>query len=183
MTKKNSKTPLTVSRPDLLVDGSDEAFRDLLSDLFAFSQHLQETRARFAGFVGLSPAQYMILIAIDRLEDSGDMGINQVAAHLHYSGAFVTIEVNHLVKAGLVAKAPHPTDGRRVVLRVTPAGRATLARLAAFQAPVNDALFAPLDAESFSSLCRIMQSLSDNGDKAVRLAEYLHPATEDRFGG
>lgn len=175
MANKNNKIAMTVSRPALLVDGSDDAFRDLLADLFAFSQQLQEIRARFATHAGLSPAQYMILIAVDRLESKGseDTGINQVAAHLHYSGAFVTIEVNHLVQAGLLTKAQHKTDKRRVVLRVTDAGRAALQRLASFQRPVNDALFEPLDAGEFRRLRDMMQRLSENGEKALRLADYL----------
>lgn len=180
MTNENKETAMTVSRAALLADGSDDAFRDLLADLFAFSQQLQEVRARFATHAGLSPAQYMILIAVDRLESRGgeDTGINQVAAHLHYSGAFVTIEVNHLVQADLLAKAQHQTDRRRVVLRVTEAGRVALQRLAAFQRPVNDALFEPLDGKDFRRLCETMQRLSENGEKALRLADYLASADE-----
>lgn len=43
---------------------------------------------------------------------------------MHLSGAFVTIEVNKLVFAGLVDKQRHTDDRRRVVLR-TSEGRAS----------------------------------------------------------
>jgi DNA-binding MarR family transcriptional regulator len=163
--------PLTVSRTELMVDGRDDAFRDLLSNMFAFSQRLEEVRARFANFIGLSAAQYMILIVLDRLESKGHTGINQIASHLRYSGAFVTIEVNNLVKAGHIVKTQHPTDKRRVVLKVTAFGKDCLKKLAAFQTPVNDALFEPLDKEGFAVLRKLMNQLAANSSHALKIAE------------
>lgn len=173
-------TPLTVSSSNVLVDGQDAAFRELLGDLFAFSQALQEARERFARFIELSPAQYMILIAIDRSDSANDAGINQIAQRLHYSGAFVTIEVNALVKANYVKKVAHPTDGRRVLLSLTDLGRTKLAALADFQRPVNDALFAPLDSQKFETLRTIMRELADNSDRALKLAGYLEQTLPDQ---
>jgi MarR family transcriptional regulator, organic hydroperoxide resistance regulator len=172
-------TPTTVTRQELLVGGKDAEFRDLLSDIFAFSQRLQEARERFARFIGLSAAQYMILIALDRFSHDGEAGINQIAAHLRYSGAFVTIEVNGLVKAGLVTKEPHLTDGRRVVLHITALGLEKIKRLAELQRPVNDALFETLSAGDFAALRHLMQGLAENSGRAIKLATYLEETLAD----
>lgn len=169
---KHETDSISVSRPELQVEGSDMAFRQLLYDIFSFAHHLQDARAKFAEFIGLSPSQYMILIAISRHEQ-GDKGINEVAEHLHLSGAFVTIEVNRLVERGYVAKDAHPTDRRRIRLRLTAEGFARLASLAAFQRPVNDALFDGLSAAEFRALRQIMAKLERNGAGAVQLANYL----------
>lgn len=166
-------TPLTVSREDLLVDGTDTAFRDLLHDFFAFASQMEKVRAMFGEFIGLSSTQYMALIAISRMGSDGELGINQLAEHLHLSGAFVTIEVNKLGKAGYVIKQPHPTDGRRIVLELTPNGSKALERLAEFQRPVNDALFASLDSKAFSELQTVFRHLANDGEKALALAEYI----------
>jgi len=105
--------------------------------------------------------------------ESEPVGINQIADRLHLSGAFVTIEVNKLVAEGLVDKRGHPDDGRRVQLFVTKEGVDRLTRLAAFQRPVNDALFGMLSREEFRVLSRLLGRLADNGDAAVKLASHL----------
>lgn len=164
---------LTVAKPDLLQDGSDARFRDLLYDFFAFGGRLEEARARFAAYIGLNPPQYLIMIAINRGGPDGEVGVAQVAERLHLSGAFVTIEVNKLVKSGLVAKRPHASDKRRVSLSVTPLGSQMLERLAALQRPVNDALFASLDRADFETLSGIMRRLARGAKQAIHLADHL----------
>ena len=133
--------PLTVSKPELLVDGEDHLFRQAVHDALGFSARLQEIRNRLGEVIGLSGPAYSILIAIEHLGQEGEVGVSKVGDHLHLSGAFVTIEVNKLVKSGLVDKVPHLEDGRRVVLTVTNKARALLDELASTQCPVNDTIF------------------------------------------
>jgi DNA-binding MarR family transcriptional regulator len=102
-----------------------------------------------------------------------DAGIAQIAELLHFSGAFVTIEVNKLVKMGLVIKEPNPTDGRRVVLRASAEGERRLAALAAYQRPINDALFKSLKHDEFLALHRLMTNLSADADAALAMADYV----------
>lgn len=101
------------------------------------------------------------------------MGINQLAARLRLSGAFITNEVNKLVSAGLIEKSAHPSDGRRVQLTVTGQGFSLLTRLAAFQRPVNDALFGMLTRDEFRLLSQLLARLAADGDRAVTLAEHF----------
>ncbi|MFK4533383.1 DNA-binding MarR family transcriptional regulator [Bradyrhizobium ottawaense] len=74
---------------------------------------LEACREIFAGFVDLSPTQYLILIPIKNSTAAEPMGVNQVAERLYLSGAFVTNEINKLVSDSLLEKSPHPEDGRR----------------------------------------------------------------------
>src|SRR5258707_4462608 len=64
---KKAKNELTVSRPALLVDGSDRSFRQLVHDMLAFSARIQEVRGRLGSVIGLSGTQYTVLIAIAHL--------------------------------------------------------------------------------------------------------------------
>ncbi len=164
---------LTVAKPDLLDGDSDLRFRDLLYDFFAFGSRLEEARSRFASYIGLTPPQYLILIAVGRGTPEHELGVAQVAERLHLSGAFVTIEVNKLVKGGLIEKRPHPNDKRRVNLSVTATGVEKLERLASLQRPVNDALFAPLDRGEFERLSGIMQRLARGAKQAIHLADHI----------
>lgn len=164
----------TVSRPELLDrTGDDRRFRDLLYSLFAFGGSLEQARAVFARHIGLSPPQYMILIVVSHADPQAEIGVAQVAERLHLSGAFVTIEVNKLVRDGLVEKHPHSSDKRRVRLSATKFGLRQLERLAALQRPVNDALFAALDRDDFERLSDIMRRLAQGAGQAIHLANHL----------
>jgi DNA-binding MarR family transcriptional regulator len=162
----------TVSRRQLMVDGSDRAFRQFVHDALAFSARLQGVRGQLGALIGLSGTQYTVLIAVAHLSGSDKkIGVNQVAEHLHFSGAFVTIEINKLVASGLVDKGIDEEDRRRVVLAVTPKGRALLNQLAVVQRPVNDMLFRGLSAQDFQKFRNLTSGMVDAADEAVRLLD------------
>ncbi|WP_246088730.1 MarR family winged helix-turn-helix transcriptional regulator [Phreatobacter stygius] len=164
-----------MSRPELLRDGSDKAFRHFVHDTLAFSARIQEVRGRLGGLIGLTSTQYTILITIAHLHGPAGVGINAVAEHVHLSGAFVTIEVNKLVARKLVSKETSLEDRRRVNLTITAKARALLDELTVVQAPVNDALFADLTAEEFDMLRAIMTRLVDTADRSLHLFGFLAP--------
>ena len=164
---------LTASKPELLDKEGDRTLRGVLYDYFAFGRSLEACREIFAGFVDLSPTQYLILIAIKNSTAEEPMGVNQVAERLYLSGAFVTNEINKLVSDGLLEKSPHPEDGRRVQLALTQHGMSLLIRLAALQRPVNDALFGMLTREEFKMLAQLLSRLALNADSALKLAVHV----------
>jgi MarR family transcriptional regulator, organic hydroperoxide resistance regulator len=167
------KATLTVSRPDLLVDGSDGQFRKLVHDMFAFFSRHQAIREGHAAQIGLAGIEYTILISIRQLSYEGDVHVARVAEHLHLSGAFITTIIHRLTGKGLVEKTPQPDDRRRVRLTVTKNGMELLERLAPRQRKVNDVQFECLDAREFLQLSRMMERLVDSADKALSLQRYL----------
>jgi DNA-binding MarR family transcriptional regulator len=169
----------TVSKPELLVDGDDVAFRSFIHDFLAFSQMLTEIRAGFGEQIGLTGIQYTILISVSHLQGRSGIGVNAIAEHLHLSGAFITTEVSKLVRAGLISKRVNAKDKRRVLLTVTAEGRKLLNKLATLQAPVNDALFETLSAEEFVPLKSMMARLVPCAARSLSLLAYL---TGDKAG-
>ncbi len=165
---------LTASRPALLgAQGDDAAFRRMLHNLLAFSARLEQVRARFAAFIGLTPPQYTILITIQHLQGGAGVGVRQVADHLALSPAFVTQETGRLVQAGVLDKRPSDEDRRRVILTVTAHGAELLRRLAPVQREINDQLFEPLSEETFGVMQTLAAELRDSAEQAVRLSDYL----------
>ena len=166
--------PLTVSRRALLAGGSDAQFRQLIHDLIAYGHRLDACRDAFAGVIGVSGAQYEILMLASRADG---LSVGEVAARLHRSGAFITIEANKLVGEGILEKRSDPADGRKVLLKSTPKAGLLLERLGAFQGRVNDTLFEHLDARPFRQLRRLAAELLASGDRAVAMLELvLHEA-------
>jgi DNA-binding MarR family transcriptional regulator len=165
--------PLTVSRPELLVNGSDNQFRTLLHGVLAFAARLQAVRDGFAGLLGLTGIQYTILISIRQLQSEGEVTVSAVASHLHLSGAFVTTETGKLLRAGLITKVQDITDRRRVCLRVAPKGRDLLSDLAPAQVQVNDVMFEFLNAEQLRALGQSIDHIVACGDRAIALLDYV----------
>lgn len=171
-------TPRTVSRPDLLVNGGDKEFRELVHNLFGFLTLHERIRTGHAKVIGLAGIEYTVLISIAHLCAEGDVNIKTVADHLHLSGAFITSTTRRLLQLGLIGKTTDPRDRRRVTLTVTAEGRAALERLAPVQRRVNDAEFACLSAEEFRLLHDLMKRLIESGDRAVALQTYLLSGAE-----
>ncbi len=165
---------LTTARPELLVGGSDEAFRQMVHDALAFASRLQAVRDGYAGLIGLTGVQYTVLIAIHHLQYERDVSVAALARHLHLSAPFVTTETNKLVAMVLVEKFRDPDDGRRLVLRTTSAAQSRLDRLAGLQRPVNDEHFAPLVQGGLETFARLTSELVDSTDRALALLSALH---------
>ena len=168
--RKRPAVPLTVSKPALLVGGSDGEFRSLIHDLIAYGHRLDVCRDAFAAIIGVSGVQYEILMLVSRAEG---LSIGEVAARLHRSGAFITIEANKLVERGILDKASDPGDRRRVLLVSTPKSHDLLRRMAPCQQRINDVLFESLDGRRFRELRRFARDLLESGDRAVALLDYL----------
>ncbi len=190
--KKSRSELRTISRPAMLVDGSDEAFRDLIHDLMAYTHHLAACRDGFGAIIGLTGVQYEIFMIVRRFGAAADarlvarvgnantgnarpggITVGHVAARLHRSGAFTTIEAAKLVERGVLKKSTDPADGRKVLLALTPAGEALARTLVPYQQQVNDVLFEHFDRRRFEALSALARELVASGDRGVALSGFL----------
>jgi MarR family transcriptional regulator, organic hydroperoxide resistance regulator len=170
----SKRAPLTISRPEMLADGSDRHFRRLVHSLFGFLARHEAVRSGHAARIGLVGIEYTTLISIRHLDaEEGDVNVNRVANHLHLSGAFVTTITNKLLKRGLIHKSVDPADRRRVKLQVSGKGDALLAELAPVQRQVNDVQFGCLSKAEFLQLLDMAERLITSSESAVRLQAYL----------
>ena len=87
---------------------------------------------------GLTFARYELL-ALLSFARGGSLPMSRASALLQVHPTSVTNAVDRLEQAGLVARSPHPTDGRTTLIGLTAAGRA-LARRAT--AALNSEVFA-----------------------------------------
>jgi MarR family transcriptional regulator, organic hydroperoxide resistance regulator len=172
--RSNVPAPLTISRPELLINGSDRNFRRLVHGLFGFLARHEAVRSGHAARIGLVGIEYTVLISIRHLAvEETDVSVNRVAEHLFLSGAFVTTVTNKLVKRGLIHKLPDPNDRRRVRLEVAEKGNALLAELAPVQRQVNDVQFGCLSRAEFLHLLDMTERLIDCSNRAIHLQSYF----------
>lgn len=171
--RRAATIPLTVTRPELIVNGSDAEFRQLVHNLFGFAALHERIRAGHARSIGLAGVEYTVLIAILHLAAAGEVNVKTVADHLHLSGAFITTTTRRLLQLGLIHKTMDTVDRRRVTLTVSGKGRAALEKLAPMQRRINDVEFGCLGRDEFRALNAVLGRMIECGDRAVALQNYL----------
>ena len=117
--KGKDELPLTISRPELLVEGSDSLYRQLVHNLLSFLATHEAIRDGLASCIGLGGIQHTILQSIRHLGRSREVSVRDVADHLDLSGSFITAETAKMERAGLLTKSRSATDGRKVSLELT----------------------------------------------------------------
>ena len=176
MSKKNKDTdaPLTVTRPELLVNNSDDEFRYLVNHLLALAGVMESIRTRFGEYIGLTGIQYTILVCIAHLDtEHKGVSIKKIANHLALSGAFITIETGKLNKQGLVSKVKNPEDRRSVQVKITREGDKLVTNLAPIQQQVNDKFFESLSRKDLKYLNKLFDGLVEDAQGASALLTYL----------
>src|SRR5690349_8051525 len=96
--------PLTVTRSEIVSDGTDLEFRVFLHAFMVFARRLEGVRAHLAGLIGVTAPQYEILSHLRESMSTGGLTVNQVAERLHCSGPFATTETGKLYRASLVSR-------------------------------------------------------------------------------
>lgn len=89
----------------------------------------REVAARTAG---VEPQHYLLLLQIKGLEDERPATVGVLAERLQLRHHTVVELVDRLAAKGMVARRRGPSDRRRVVVELRPAGHAVLSRLALY---------------------------------------------------
>ena len=79
---------------------------------------------------GLEPQQHQLLLAVHGLPEDAKPTIGELASRLFIQHHSAVELVNRLEQTGAVARHPGKQDKREVWIRLTPAGRAILRKLA-----------------------------------------------------
>ncbi|MCP9953235.1 MULTISPECIES: MarR family transcriptional regulator [Actinomadura] len=99
---------------------------ELRISIARLSRRLRTLRPSAAGG-GPSPLSLTQFAALAAIERHGSMTPRELADHEKVQPPSMTRVIAHLEERGLVARSPHPTDGRQVVLSATEEGAALLA--------------------------------------------------------
>jgi DNA-binding MarR family transcriptional regulator len=98
------------------------AFRARLREFLRFS----EESARSAG---ISPQQHQLLLAVRGYDGPGEPSIGELAEALQIRHHSCVGLIDRMEAMDLVQRLPSPDDARKVLVRLTPAGRQMLTQL------------------------------------------------------
>src|SRR3954465_8633117 len=120
----------------------------------------------------LKPRQFQIL---GLLHDHGGLAQSELIQEMGVAPSILVTLLNPLEADGLVARERDPSDRRRHLVTLTPAGERQLASASRAQKDTEDALFAALDNDQREQLRGLLLALSDglaaNPDSACTAAE------------
>ncbi len=164
---------LSVTRPSLLIDGSDGAFRVFIQSLFSVAGRLELIRDRVGGMYGISGVQFGILMGVRQLQGTNGVSLSGLAEHLQQRSTFVTSQTNKLRERRLLRKRMNPDDRRGVLLTLTPAGGKLIESIVPPIAALNDLIFGELSGTEFALLRRVVAGLVESTDDALTTVERL----------
>lgn len=171
--RQMSAVPPSVTAPNLLADGSDLIFRELIQNLLAMGVQLHRLRSRLAAELNMTSPQYGVFLAIAHLQGEQGIGASAVAQHLRVTAALVTNEVGALERSGLITKRVNPTNRRGVLLSLTEAGISTLIEFSPALQRINDSVFGQLKRSEFQNLVDTVRQVVDAADR-TELLEQAH---------
>jgi DNA-binding MarR family transcriptional regulator len=102
---------------------------------------------------------YRLLATLDEFGPASQAALGRRSG-IHFSD--VVAAINELVDRELVDRAPDPTDRRRNIITITPAGRRHLRRLDKQLAKVQDELLAPLSTDERDQLTSLLARVLDH---------------------
>lgn len=110
---------------------------------------------------GLTRPEWIVIFCLNQCEGLNAQQISDATGRAKSSIAHA---VNLLRKKKFLVRSQDPTDGRRQVLELTPAGHAAYDDLVTFFAEREQAMLACLSEEERQMLRSLMQKLTDNMD-------------------
>ncbi len=159
-----------MTRPELLINGSDHAFRELIALLYASIGHLQSMRRRLADTLGVSTTELSILLALRHLSTTGAVRVKHIADHLRIAASNVTAALSTLQSNGWVAKTADPDDSRAVSIALTSCANSRLAAFAGHCSALNDHWFAGLTRRDMLAVTAFLRRLDEHYDAAYAIA-------------
>jgi DNA-binding MarR family transcriptional regulator len=108
--------------------------------------------------VGARGYHYRVLATLDEFGPASQATVGRRSG-VHLSDLVATI--NELADRKLVDRDPDPTDRRRNIITITPAGRRQLRRLDKRLAQIQDDLLAPLSPRERHQLVRLLTRVLD----------------------
>ena len=120
------------------------------------SNHFVELYGEALSDLGLRPAHHAILLALAEIEPVRQARLRK---RLRIDHATFVTTVAALEAHDLLAREPHPTDRRTLVLRLTPDGRALLELTEATMRAIEDRELAALGAQGRSRLTHALATV------------------------
>jgi DNA-binding MarR family transcriptional regulator len=150
-------------RPDLDVEPLE-----VLSRVSRLARHLELARKEAFGRLPLARWQFDVLAALRRAGPPYEMTPGELLAETLVSSGTMTHRIDQMEAAGLVSRAPDPTDGRVVRVRLEAKGGEAVDVALANLVERERELLGRLDRSERASLASLLRQLLEPFDREAR---------------
>lgn len=140
----------------------DRAVRDFIWNIVEIHAQLEAIHKSWAQMLGISEPQWLILMAIDELDEGRGVSGIAVANKLRIHPAFVTNQTKKLEQMELLARVTSPDDARFLQISLTQKAQAEITKLSITRQALNSTMFGGLDEESLDYLNKRLSSIAKN---------------------
>ncbi|MBH5391870.1 MarR family winged helix-turn-helix transcriptional regulator [Bradyrhizobium diversitatis] len=144
----------------------DRAVRDFIWNIVEIHSQLEEIHKDWARTLGITEPQWLILMAIDELDQGRGVSGIAVANKLRVHPAFVTIQTKKLEKLEFLARVVSPEDARFLQMSLTDRAREEVTKLSLKRQALNSAMFSGVDEESLAYINKRLDSIAKNSQLA-----------------
>ena len=146
----------------------DAAIADFVWNMLEINSMHGDIRKSWADQLGVSEAQWLILMAIDDLGKDGGVSGVDIATKLRTHATFIAMHTKQLEKAGLLSRKSSPTDGRLILMSLTAKARTEIQKLSDKREALNSTIFADVDARTLAGLNSTLAIIRKNSERALR---------------
>lgn len=140
----------------------DRALRELIWNVVEIHSQLEEIHKSWAQILGITEQQWLILMAIDELDEGRGVSGTAVANKLRIHPPFVTTQTKKLEAMKLLARHPSLDDGRFIQMSLTQNARAEIAKLSTKRQALNSTMTEGLDDASLDYLNKRLSLIAKN---------------------
>jgi MarR family transcriptional regulator, lower aerobic nicotinate degradation pathway regulator len=150
------RRPNTKASVPILKSEGDYRLEDQVGHLMRRA-HQRHTAIFQDGIPELTPTQFAALV---KIRDEGQVSQNQLGRLTAMDPATIQGVIQRLEARKLLAREPDPEDGRRAILRLTPAGQAAAADAVTRAKQITDSTLAPLSATERQAFLTLLKKLT-----------------------
>ncbi|WP_368508643.1 MarR family winged helix-turn-helix transcriptional regulator [Bradyrhizobium lupini] len=149
-------------------DQLDKAVTEFIWNIVEIHSQLEEIHKTWADMMGISEPQWLILMAIDEIDEGRGVSGIAVANKLRIHPAFVTNQTKKLEEKRFLSRVTSRDDARFLQISLTEEARAEIANLSSKRQALNLTMFAGLDEASLDYLNKRLASIAKNSGLASK---------------
>ena len=147
----------------------DRAITEFVWNVVEIHSQLEDIHASWAGLLGITEPQWLILMAITELDGGQGVAGIDIANKLRIHPAFVTNQTKSLEKGGLLSRRPGADDARFVLMSLTKKATMEIEKLSKRRLALNSTMFNEFDEKALADLNRALATIAKNARLAARL--------------
>lgn len=147
----------------------DALVRQFIWDVISINTHLEEIRSIWARTLDISCPQWLILMAVNDLDQGKGISVRDVSAKLHVDPSFVTTQTKSLEKHGFMRRVASKEDARVVLMSLTDKARKQIAALYSRQVVADNLVFSDFSTQTFKDLTDKLSTLKGRLSRAAQM--------------